>query len=77
MLRAPGSMPRLLFHLLASLLQRGKICSKLLFHFLMSLLQRRQTMLMTPVSFFNEISTENRNYAHGISLSMASKRITL
>jgi hypothetical protein len=77
MLRALGSIPRLLFHFLTSLLQRGKLCSKLLFHFLTSLLQRRETMLVTSVSFFNELATEKRNYARGLFLIMASKRIML
>jgi hypothetical protein len=48
-----------------------------LFHFLTILLQRRDNMLVTSVSFFNELATEKRNYAHGLSLIMASKRITL
>jgi hypothetical protein len=34
-------------------------------------------MLKTSVSFFNELSTEKRNYALGCFLIMASKRITL
>jgi hypothetical protein len=77
MLKAPGSIPRLLFHFLTSLLQRGKLCSKLLFHFLTSLLQRREIVLVTSVSFFNEIATEKRNYARRLFLIMVSKRITL
>jgi len=32
---------------------------------------------VTSISFFNEISTKKRNYAHGPSLIMASRRITL
>ena len=46
-----------------------------LFHFLTSLLQREKTMLMTYVSFFNELATEKRNYARDLFLIMASKRI--
>jgi hypothetical protein len=34
-------------------------------------------MLKTPVSFFNELATEKRNYARDCVLIMASKRITL
>jgi hypothetical protein len=34
-------------------------------------------MLRASVSFFNELATEKRNYAHGLCLIMASKRITL
>jgi hypothetical protein len=34
-------------------------------------------MLMTSVSFFNELSTEKRNYARDLFLIMASKRIIL
>jgi hypothetical protein len=34
-------------------------------------------MLVTSVSFFNELATEKRNYARGLSLIMASKRIML
>ena len=34
-------------------------------------------MLKTSVSFFNELATEKRNYARGLYLIMASKRITL
>jgi hypothetical protein len=48
-----------------------------LFHFLKSFLQRGKTMLMTSVSFFNELSTKKRNYARGLFLIMASKRIVL
>jgi hypothetical protein len=77
MLRAPGSIPRLLVHFLTSFLQRGKLCSKLLFHFLTSFPQRGKTMLMTSVLFFNELATEKRNCSRGLSLIMASKRITL
>ena len=45
-------------------LDTGKeLCSDPLFHFLMRLLQRRETMLVTFVSFFNELATEKRNYA--------------
>jgi hypothetical protein len=33
---------------------------RFLFHFLTSLLQRGKTMLMTSVSFFNELSTEKK-----------------
>jgi hypothetical protein len=34
-------------------------------------------MLRTSVSFFNELATEKRNYAHIFFLIMASERITL
>jgi hypothetical protein len=34
-------------------------------------------MLMTSVSFFNELATEKRNYAHGFIWIMASGRIML
>jgi hypothetical protein len=34
-------------------------------------------MLVTSVSFFNELATEKRNYAHGLFLIMASERIML
>jgi hypothetical protein len=34
-------------------------------------------MLIAYVSFFNDLSIEERNYAHGIFLIMASKRIIL
>ena len=34
-------------------------------------------MLVTSVSFFNDIATEKGNYAQGYFLIMASKRITL
>jgi hypothetical protein len=37
---------------------------KFLFHFLTSLLQRGKTMLIDFVSFFNELVTERKNYAH-------------
>jgi hypothetical protein len=48
-------------------LATGKeLCSKPLFHFLTSLPQRRETMLMTSVSFFNDLATEKRNYAHDL-----------
>jgi hypothetical protein len=57
MLRVPGAIPRLLFHFLKSLLQREKLCSRPLFHFLTSFLQRGKTMLVTSVSFFNELAT--------------------
>jgi hypothetical protein len=50
---------------------------RLLFHFLMSLPQRKETMLVTSVSFFNELATERRNYACGFFLIMASKRMIL
>jgi hypothetical protein len=60
MLRAPGSIPGLLFHFLTSLPQRGKLCSRPLFHFLTRFLQRRETVLMTSVSFFNELATKKR-----------------
>jgi hypothetical protein len=60
MLRAPGSIPRLLFHFLTILPQREKLCSKILFHFLTSFPQRRETVLVTSVSFFNELATEKR-----------------
>jgi hypothetical protein len=48
MLKAPGSIPRLLFHFLTSLLQREKLCSS----------------AVASVSFFNELATEKRNCAH-------------
>jgi hypothetical protein len=51
--------------------------SRFLFHFLTSLLQRGKTMLMASVSFFNELATKRRNYAHDFFLIKASKRITL
>jgi hypothetical protein len=54
-----------------------ELCSGPLFHFLMSFPQRRETMLVTSVSFFKDLSTEKRNYAHGFFLIMASKRIIL
>jgi hypothetical protein len=34
-------------------------------------------MLKDSVSFFNELATEKRNYAHGFVLIMASERIML
>jgi hypothetical protein len=34
-------------------------------------------MLVTSVSFFNELSTEKRNYSCDLFLIMASKRIIL
>jgi hypothetical protein len=34
-------------------------------------------MLKASVSFFNELATEKRNYAHGFIRIMASKRIIL
>jgi hypothetical protein len=63
MLRVTGSIPRFLFHFLTSFLQRGKLCSKLMFHFLMSLPQRREIVLMTSISFFNELAIEKKKYA--------------
>jgi hypothetical protein len=57
MLKVPGSIPRLLFHFLTSLLHRRKLCPKPLFHFLTSFPQRRETMLVASVSFFNELAT--------------------
>jgi hypothetical protein len=66
MLKVLGSIPRLLFHFLMSLLQRRKLCSRPLFHFLTSLPQRRETMLVASVSFFNELATEERNYARDL-----------
>jgi hypothetical protein len=48
-------------------LDTGKeLCSDLLFHFLTSFPQRRKIVLVTSVSFFNELSTEKRNYAHDL-----------
>jgi hypothetical protein len=58
MLRAPGSIPRFLFHFLVSLPQRGKLCSRPLFHFLTSFPQRSETMLKSFISFFNELATK-------------------
>jgi hypothetical protein len=72
MLKVPGSIPRLLFHFLTSLLQRRKLCSRPLFHFLTSFPQRRETMLVTSVSFFNELATEKRNYARDAPSMKAS-----
>jgi hypothetical protein len=40
MLKVPGSIPRLLFHFLTSLLQRRKLCSKPLFHFFFTSVSR-------------------------------------
>jgi hypothetical protein len=37
----------------------------------------KKNMLKAYVSFFNEIATKNKNCARGLSLIMASKRITL
>jgi hypothetical protein len=34
-------------------------------------------VFMTSVSFFNKLATEKRNYARGLSLIIASKRIML
>jgi hypothetical protein len=34
-------------------------------------------MLVTSISFFNELATENKNCDHRLSLIMASNRITL
>jgi hypothetical protein len=39
---------------------------RLLFHFLTSLPQRRKTMLVTSVSFFNELAIEKRNCARDL-----------
>jgi hypothetical protein len=50
---------------------------RFLFHFLTSLPQKRKTMLKASVSFFNELAIEKRNYASGIFLIMASKRVML
>jgi hypothetical protein len=55
--------PDCCFIFLTSLLQERKLCSKPLFHFLMSLPQRRETMLVTSISFFNELTIEKGNYA--------------
>jgi hypothetical protein len=57
MLRAPGSIPKFMFHFLTILLQRGKLFSRPLFHFLTSLPQRKETILVTSISFFNELAT--------------------
>jgi hypothetical protein len=35
-----------------------------LFYFLTSLLLRRKTMLVSSISFFNEVSTKTQNYPH-------------
>jgi hypothetical protein len=50
---------------------------RFIFHFLMSLLRRGKTVLMTSISFFNELSTEKRNNARDFFLIMVSKRIIL
>jgi hypothetical protein len=34
-------------------------------------------MLVTSASFFNDIATEKRNYAHDLFLIMVSKRIMI
>jgi hypothetical protein len=61
------SIPRLLFHFLTSLLQRGKLCSKTSVSFFNELATERKTMLMTSVSFFNELATEKKkNYARDL-----------
>jgi hypothetical protein len=71
MLKVPGSIPRLLFHFLTSLLQRRKLCSKP-----PAEKARRETMLVMPpassVSFFNELATEKRNYARDAPSMKAS-----
>jgi hypothetical protein len=48
---------------------------KISFSFFNKLCTEKKTMLVTFVSFFNELGIEKRNYAHGLSLIMASKRI--
>jgi hypothetical protein len=68
---------RCLFHFLTSLTQEKELCSKILFLFLTSLPQRGEIVLVTSVSFVNELSTEKKNCSCGLSLIMASKRITL
>jgi hypothetical protein len=42
------------------------LCSGPLFHFLMSFPQRSKNILKTSDSFFNEISTENKNYSQDL-----------
>jgi hypothetical protein len=53
MLRVPGSIPRLFIF---SFFAHG-LCFELA-------TEKRKTMLVASVSFFNELATEKRNYAH-------------
>jgi hypothetical protein len=73
-----GSIPRLLFHFLTSLLQRRKLCSKPLFHFLTSLPQRRETMLVLLLDHgFQEDNALEGYHVKGQNSVMASKRSSL
>jgi hypothetical protein len=69
MIMALGSIPKFMFHFLMNLPQGGKLCSRPLFNFITSLPQRIETMLKTFVSFFNNISTENKIYAQGVGFN--------
>ena len=67
MLKVPGSIPRLLFHFLTSLLQKRKTMLKTSVSFFNELAREEKTMLVASVSFFNELAIEKRNYARDAS----------
>jgi hypothetical protein len=57
--------------------QGSRFDPQIVVSFFNELATKRKTMLKTSVSFFKEIFIEKRNYAHGVFLIMASKRIML
>ena len=57
MLRAPGSIPRLLFHFFNELSTERKIMLKASVSFFNELAIERKIMLVASVSFFNKIDT--------------------
>ena len=57
--------------------QGSRFNPQIVVSFFYELATKRKTMLKASVSFFNELSTEKRNYACGFFLIMASKRIIL
>jgi hypothetical protein len=57
--------------------QDSKFDPQIVVSFFNELDTERKTMLVASGSFFNELATEKRNYARGLCLIMASKRIML
>ena len=72
MLKVLGSIPRLLFHFLMSLIQKKNYDQgsgfnpQIVVLFFNELATERKTMLKASVSFFNKLATEKINYARGL-----------
>jgi hypothetical protein len=69
--------PQIVVSFFNELATERKTMLKVFVSFFNELATEKKIVLVTSVSFFNKLGTEKRNYARGLSLIMASKRIIL